>query len=253
MQGAETALASRESQQAGKMYTTPNPYQSNYAPIQSIQSQSSLIQRVSYLLCTALLVTALSAYIARDWSPTLGLPLMIGTFACVVALSFTRNNPAIGLLLLYALSIMEGLMMGPLLAMIARGFPFGGMIVAEATGLSGVIVAGLGSYVWISNKDFGYLGKTLFIALIAIVVISIVAMFWHTLAAMGQFQMLISLAIVAVFVGFTLYDFSNIKLRYGPNDFVIATVALYLDFINLFWAILQILMMLASGGSGRRR
>jgi FtsH-binding integral membrane protein len=69
---------------------------------------------------------------------------------------------------------------------------------------------------------------------------------------MGGFQMAISLAIVGLFVGFALYDFSNIKLRYGPNDFVIATVALYLDFLNLFMAILRILMMLAGGGNSRR-
>jgi FtsH-binding integral membrane protein len=234
------------------MFNAPDPYGNLYsAPIQSVQAQSSLIQRVSYLLCTALLATAAAAYAARDWSPALGLPLAIGTFVCVIALSFSRRNTGLGLFLLYALSVMEGLMMGPLIAMIVRGFPGGGMIVAEATALSGIVVGGLGSYVWISNKDFGYLGKTLFFALIGIIVVSFIGLFWHSLAAMGKFQMLISLAIVVVFVGFTLYDFSNIKHRYGPNDYVIATVALYLDFLNLFWAILRILMMLASGRSSR--
>jgi FtsH-binding integral membrane protein len=235
------------------MFNAPNPYQNYYsAPMQSVQSQSALIQRVSYLLCTALLSTAAAAYLARDWSPALGLPLFIGTFACILGINFARRNAVLSLILLYALSIMEGLMMGPLIAMIVRGFPGGGMIVAEATSLTGILVAGIGTYVWVSNKDFGFLGKILFPLLIGIVIISFVAMFWHTLAAMGQFQMLISLAIVVVFTGFTLYDFSNIKRRYGPNDYVTATVSLYLDFLNLFWAILRILMMLAGGGSSRR-
>ncbi len=233
---------------------TPNPYSGygGYAPVQTAQAQASLMQRVAYLLSTALLVTAGCAYLSRDWSGALGFPLAIGTFVCVFALNFARRNATLGLVLLYALSVMEGLMMGPLIAAIVSSYPYGGAIVAEATAISGVLIAGLGTYVWISNKDFGYLGKFLFIGLIAVIVITFISFFWHTLAAMGQFQMLISLAIVALFVGFTLYDFSNIKLRYGPNDFVIATVNLYLDFLNLFWAILRILMMLASGNSSRR-
>ncbi len=56
---------------------------------------------------------------------------------------------------------------------------------------------------------------------------------------MPQFQVLISLAIVVVFVGFTLYDFSNIKHRFGPDDAIPAAVQLYLDFLNLFLALIQ--------------
>ena len=230
-----------------------NPYGGYYAaPATSAQSQATLMQRVSYLLCTALLVTAGGAYLGRDLSPSLGLPLFFGTLICVFALSFARRNVALGLVLLYVLSVLEGLMIGPFLAAVARGFPWGGQIIAEATALSGLIVGGLGAYVWISNRDFGYLGKTLFWGLLAVIAVSVISLFWHSLAAMGAFQMAISLAIVALFVGFTLYDFSNIKLRYGPNDFVIATVQLYLDFLNLFLAILRILMILAGGGSSRR-
>lgn len=231
-------------------YNQNNKYYSS--PAQSASAQAMLLQRVSYLLATALIVTALGAFVSRGWSPALAMPLGLGTVAIAFALSFTRKNLALGLILLYALSVMEGMMMGPLLAAIVRGYPYGGLVIGEAATLSGIIIAGLGTYVWISNKDFGYLGKFLFYGLLAVIVVSLVSLFWHSLAAMGSFQMIISLAIVALFVGFTLYDFSNIKLRYGPNDFVIATVQLYLDFINLFWALLQILMMLASGQSSRR-
>jgi FtsH-binding integral membrane protein len=96
------------------------------------------------------------------------------------------------------------------------------------------------------------LGKLLFWALLAMIVIFVVAMFWHTLFAMPQIYLIYEFAIVAIFVGFTLYDFSNIKHRFGPDDYVMATVSLYLDFINLFWAILQILMSLTGAGGSRR-
>ncbi len=237
---------------------SPNPYggygrNSNYAPLnQTAQAQATLLQRVSYLLCTALLCTAGAAYVSRDWSPALGLPLFIGAFVCVIALNFVKRTSVAALTLLYALSLLEGFALGPFLASLIHNFPNGGMIVAEATALSAIIVGGLGSYVWISNKDFGYLGKMLFYGLLAIIGVSLISLFWHTLAVMPQFQILISLAIVVVFVGFTLYDFSNIKHRYGPDDAIPAAVQLYLDFLNLFMAIIRILMAMNGGGSRQR-
>ncbi len=223
-----------------------NPY---YAGGQSVAGANSLISRVSYLLCTALLVTAAAAWWAAQahLSPVLFLPLMIGTLVCVVALSFTRTKPALSLALLYALSVMEGLLMGPLLNVIARGYANGAGVIGEAAALSAIIVAGLGAYVWISGKDFGGIGKVLFWALLGLIVVGLLRFF---LAFSPGVNLLYSLVGAAIFVGFTLYDFSNIKLRYGPNDYVIATVALYLDFLNLFWFLVQILLSL--GGGSRR-
>jgi len=173
---------------------------------------------------------------------------MVGTFGCVIALNFTRANAGLSLGLLYALSVMEGLVMGPLLGAIARGYPLGATIIGEAAGLSALLVAGLGTYVWISNKDFGGIGRFLFFGLIGLIVVGVVGMFVHFSPGV---HLLYAVVGAALFVGFTLYDFSNIKRRYGPNDYVIATVALYLDFLNLFWFLLQILLSL-SGGGGRR-
>jgi FtsH-binding integral membrane protein len=212
---------------------------------------NALIQRVSYLLCTALLVTAGAAWWAGQahLSPALFLPLFLGTIACIFGLSFTRNNPSLSLALMYGLSVMEGLLMGPLLMSIARGYPFGAAVIGEAALLSAVIVAGLGSYVWISGKDFGGIGKFLLFALIGLLVIGLVRFF---VAFSPGVNLLYAFVGAAIFVGFTLYDFSNIKFRYGPNDYVLATVALYLDFINLFWFLVQILLSLSGGGSSRK-
>jgi FtsH-binding integral membrane protein len=233
--------------------STPNNFQNYYTADQSQGRAAALMQRVAYLLCTALLVTAGGAYVGQGLSPALWPVFAIGTIVCVFALNFTRNIPGLNLVLLYALSLMEGLMFGPLLAAIAHGFPHGGTIIAEAAGLTAVIMAGLGSYVWITNKDFGFLGRFLFWALLGMIVIGLVAMFWHSLFAMPGTYLLYEVVIAAIFIGFTLYDFSNIKHRFGPDQFVMATVSLYLDFVNLFWSLLQILLALTGGGGSSRR
>jgi modulator of FtsH protease len=218
----------------------------------SAADAAALMSRVSYLLCTALLITAAGCYLGRDLSPTLFWPLAIGSFACVIGVNFARNNPPLGLTLLYVLSLLEGLLLAPLVTMLART-PAGAQMVEGAFAITAVLMAGLGSYVWISGADFIGLGKYLLYGIIGLVLIGILSWFVRPLMMSPQFNMLYCLAGVAIFTGFALYDFSNIKLRYGPNDYVIATVQLYLDFLNLFLFILRILMMLGGGGGSNRR
>ena len=50
-----------------------------------------------------------------------------------------------------------------------------------------------------------------------------------------------------LFCGFILYDTSNLLHLYGPDDYVEASIALYLDIINLFLYLLEILRMLQGG------
>ena len=229
----------------------PNQPYNPYAASQPVAAANALIQRVSYLLCTALLVTAGAAYWAASvqLSPALFLPLILGTFGCVIGLSFARNNPTLSLVLLYGLSVLEGLLMGPMLGAIARGYPYGAAVIGEAALLSSVIVAGLGTYVWVSGKDFGGLGKFLILALFGLIIVGLIRFFVPFSPGLSLGYAVIG---ALIFAGFTLYDFSNIKFRYGPNDYVLATVALYLDFINLFWFLIQILLSLSGGGSSRR-
>jgi len=46
---------------------------------------------------------------------------------------------------------------------------------------------------------------------------------------------------VLVFTGYILYDTSMIIHRFGPDDYIIASVELYIDLINLFLFILSLL------------
>lgn len=223
------------------------PYSAN---LPTERGANTLIQRVSYLLCTALLVTAAVAWWAASsqLSSALFWPLAIGTFVCVFALSFTRANPGLSLALLYGLSALEGLLMGPLLNLIVRGYPYGAAVISEAASLSAIIVAGLGTYVWLSGKDFGGIGKFLFWALVGLILVGLLGLFVRLSPGVHTLYALLG---TAIFVGFTLYDFSNVKYRFGQNDYVLATVTLYLDFLNLFWFLLQILLS-QSGTSSRR-
>ena len=200
---------------------------------------ATLLSKVSYLLCTCLLATAGGAYLSRDFPPGSMMLFWLGALGCVIALNFTKRASGISLFLLYGLSVLEGLALGPLLN--AYAHIDGGQVVAQAFILTAGTVGGIGTYIWVTNKDFGFLGKFLMWGLIGLIVVGLISMFFGGPFATGQGNALYSIIGAAIFVGFTLYDFSNIKHRFGPDDYVMATVALYLDFLNLFLFLLQIL------------
>jgi len=54
-------------------------------------------------------------------------------------------------------------------------------------------------------------------------------------------DLLLAGAIAIVFCGFIIFDTYNIMHRLSPEEYVMASIDLYLDILNLFLAILRIL------------
>jgi FtsH-binding integral membrane protein len=223
---------------------------SYYSAYARPRTELLLLQRVCYLLCTALVVTAVMASLSSTWSPALALPLTLGMLVCVFALSAAARVPVLNLVLFYGVSALEGMIAGPWLSRIANYVPNGSQMITLAFSLTALIVSGVGTYVWATARDYSHWGRTLVIGLWVAIGGSLLAWFVPGLRT-APVQLLISGGIVVLFTGFLFYDFSNIRLRYGLDDYVIASIRLYLDFINLFWNILQILLIL--NGGGRRR
>jgi modulator of FtsH protease len=221
-----------------------------YAAFARTRSEALLLQRVCYLLSTSLIVTALMAYAGRDMNPGLALPLFIGTIVCLFALQAARKVPVLNLALFYGFSALEGLFFAPALAAITRYVPNGSQMISLAFCLSAATVGGVGTYVWSTAKDFSHWGRSLFIGLWVIIGVGLLAWFVPGLQG-APIQLLYSVAIVVLFTGFLFYDFSNIRLHYSVDDYIPAAIALYLDFVNLFWAILRILLILSGGGRSR--
>jgi FtsH-binding integral membrane protein len=59
-------------------------------------------------------------------------------------------------------------------------------------------------------------------------------------------QLALAVGGVIIFSGYILFDTYMIFNRYSPEDYVIASVSLYLDIINLFLRILEILDLTSS-------
>ena len=68
--------------------------------------------------------------------------------------------------------------------------------------------------------------------------------FWLVPYSSFAFSQLYSLFGAILFCGFIIYDTNAIMRRFGVDDWLIAAIELYLDVINLFLFLLQLL----SGG-----
>lgn len=202
--------------------------------------RAEFIRRVYSLFFTTVLVTIGVGYFCAQ--PAIAsmllsarLLLIIGAFVCIIALNFTQRVSGLNLFLLYLFAAIEGAIAGPVLMLVNHAAPG---IPTQAAVLTATVFGGLSLYAFQSRRDFSFLGGFLFVGLIALIVAGIVMMFVHS-SLMATIYALIG---VLIFSGYVLYDTSMIMRQLGPNDAVIGAVSLYLDLLNLFWFILQLLL-----------
>ncbi|KAL2455951.1 BI1-like protein [Abeliophyllum distichum] len=116
-----------------------------------------------------------------------------------------------------------------------------GKIVLEALILTSAVVSALTGYTfWASKKgrDFSYLGPILFTSLIVLVFTGFIQMFFP----FGSTSVAIYSAIGAIiFSGYIVYDTHNLIKRFTYDEYIWASVTLYLDVLNLFLTILRMM------------
>ncbi len=186
----------------------------------------------------ALIGTSLNfAFMAA--SPIMGAVIMLAVmFGLFWGISANRNN-GLGVALLLALTFFMGVMLGPILQ-VALHFKNGAQLVTLAAGGTGVIFFALAGIATVSKRDFSGLGKFLTIGLILLVVASLANLFFQVPAM----QLALSAIAVLIFSGFILFDVNRVVTG-GETNYIMATLAIYLDIYNLFVNLLQLLMALS--------
>lgn len=207
-------------------------------PAASVSTTDRLIfiKKVYSLLAMSMGTAAVGAYLGSG--PLLILVaqnmmlFFILQFALIIFASFASRRPGLNMVALFSFTTVSGLTLGPLL------YQVGPSIAAEALALTAITFAGLSLYVVYSRKDFSFMSGFLMTGLIVLVVGGLLNMFF---IQSGMMHFVMSGASVLLFSGFILYDTSNILRYYGTDEYVSATLALYLDILNLFIALLSIL------------
>jgi FtsH-binding integral membrane protein len=208
-------------------------YALNSAANATVEARMAFLRKVYSLLTLSLLTAAAGAYVGRLFvSPGLMLVLFIAEIALIFFAMAVRRKPGLNLVALFAFTTVSGLTLGPVMLV------YNAAVIQEALVLTVLIFGGLTFYVVASKKDFSFLGGFLITGLIVVLVGSLLNAFFFQSPA-GEF--IIAAGGVLLFSGFILYDTSNILRHYDVEDYTSATLALYLDILNLFLFLLRLL------------
>lgn len=223
--------------------------QTDYQVANSTQALSvgthKVLRNTYMLLGLTMIPTVIGAVIGMSmnfsWlaqNPIMGtvgmLAVMFGLFFAIKA----NSNSALGVVLLLALTGFMGLMLGPILQ-VALQLRNGVQLVGLAAGGTGIIFLTLAGIATTTKKDFSFMGNFLFVGIILLIAAMLANMFFQIPAL----ALALSGVAVLLFSGFILYDVSRI-VNGGETNYVMATLAIYLDIYNLFVNLLQLLMAL---------
>jgi len=200
--------------------------------------KATFIKKTYQLFAASIMAAATGAYLGMSMAsiiPTWYWGLVILEFAFLFGVYLTKSKPGINLIMLFAFTFMTGFTLTPLISGIL-GLPQGASILTNALLLTGVAFGGLSLFAINTKRDFSNIGKFLFISLIIMIVAGLINIFLGS----PILQLLIASAGAILFSIFILYDTQNIMKGNFATP-VEAAIALYLDVLNLFISLLQIL------------
>jgi modulator of FtsH protease len=203
----------------------------------SALATNKVLKNTYLLLAATLAFSALTAAAAM----ALGLPhpglviTLAGYFGLLFAVHKTAHS-ALGILFVFALTGFMGYTLGPIIGAYLKFVPNGHAVVTNAFAITAVTFTGLSLYAVKSGRRFSAMGGFLFVGILTAFLLGLVAVFFDMPA--------LSLAVSAMFVllmsGLILYQTGEI-VNGGEDNYILATVTLYVSVYNLFTSLLHLL------------
>ncbi|MDR1693885.1 MAG: Bax inhibitor-1/YccA family protein [Lactobacillaceae bacterium] len=161
---------------------------------------------------------------------------LVMAFAFASVLTKGSTNAVKGFF--WAFSAVMGMSLAPIL------LAYTGTSVTRIFLITAAMFGGMSIYGYTTKKDLTSMGSFLIMGLWGIIIASVVNIF---LGSTGL-SFIVSILAVGIFVGLTAYDTQKIRDIYAENDnedlmtrkVVSGAVSIYLDFINLFLALLRL-------------
>jgi len=230
-----------------KPVRTNQDFRRNYtgAPDVAVPAEGQKVLRNTYLLLALTMVpTVIGAFIGMQTagiimaSPIIGSLVML---AAVIGLQFAiakNRNSGLGVALLLLMTGILGWWLGPILN-VALSMSNGMALVGYAAVGTGAIFLTMGAVASTTKRDFSFMGKFLFVGMIALLIAMIANMFLQIPAL----ALTISTLVIVVFSLFLLYDLQRI-IKGGETNYVMATTGVYMSLFNIFANLLYLLMAL---------
>lgn len=203
-----------------------------------------LFAKVAMLLTGSMLVGGLGAYVGRNirsLGAMIGLAILFigGSIGVFIAAGSLSAPVAVALML--AWTFVSGLVIGPAVQMYSE--ELGSHTVMLAYLGTGGVMAGCGAVGALSGVDFSGMGTFLLIALLGLIVFGIVTIFIRMSRTVNIVHASIGMII---FAGYFIFDFFRLSKSENTWEAAIQlTMAIYLDFMNFFLYLLQLLAALS--------
>ena len=196
---------------------------------------SRVLRNTNALLSMTLLFSAAIAAASMAFKlPSPGLVItLVGYFGLLFGV-YKLKNSAWALPAVFGLTGFMGYSLGPMLAK-TLAMPGGSQTIMLALAATGATFLALSAYVLKTRRDFSFMGGFLFAGMVIAILAGLGAMFFQ-IPALG---LAVSAMVALLSAGLILYETSNI-VNGGEDNYVLATVGLYVSIFNLFSSLLSL-------------
>ena len=203
--------------------------------------RNRVLRNTYWLLALSMVPTVLGAWLgvvtglSRAMSGGVGLVVfLVGAFGFIYAIQKTKDTSK-GVPVLLAFTFFMGIMLSRMIAMVL-GFKNGAELIMTAFGGTAGVFFLMASLSTVIKRDLSSMGKWLFVGAMVLMVGSIINVFVGSSAGM----MAISMLAIGIFSAYMLYDIKQI-IDGGETNYISATLALYMDIMNVFQGLLALL------------
>jgi modulator of FtsH protease len=207
----------------------------------SALERSRVLRNTYVLLAVSLLPTVLGAYLgvstglSKAFSGWMGLIVMLaGAFGFIYAIEKTKHSSK-GVYVLLGFTFFMGLVMSSLIARVL-GFRNGASLVMTAFGGTAGVFFVMATLATTIKRDLSGMSKWLFWGAVVLMLGSIINVFVGSTMGMAA----ISTLAIGIFSAYMLYDIKQV-IDGGETNYISATLAIYLDLINIFQSLLSLL------------
>ena len=210
------------------------------APVRTGVERATLVRRTYLLVLASVLVTMAGVSFAISTPPVLGWAArhpfitFLGMFVPLIAAQRFRHVFPTNIGFVFLFTFIEGIFISPFIYVMNQTQPG---VIGQAALLTGSTFGVLTLYAFVSRKDFSAWGSFFIVGLWVLIGTVILNLFFQNATA----SLWIAGATVFVFSGLLVFDTWRLRNVYGPNDYVLAAVNIYLDLLNMFLAILSLL------------
>lgn len=196
------------------------------------EETASLLAKVLGITALGFFITAIGVATAPPWGTLVGL---IAVFALIFAINFTRRaNPALALGLFLGLAYFMGWEIGPLVQRYMHAFGPSLVFNAAATTAAGMGI--MASVAYLFNINYRRISGIALAGLLLLIIAGIASMFFHFMTPDTY-----SWLTLGIFALLTVGDFARIRAGGDGASAVTLALSIYLDAINIFLAVLQLM------------